>query len=152
MTLTAPAHRRPHIAARKFGYLIGITVNAVFLYLINIRPGWEVLPFLTADTPQILGLMNLSLVVGIVVNAAYVTYDPLWFKALGDFVTAAIGLAVLVRIWRVFPFDFSKGTFSWVLPVRAVLAVAIAGTVIAIFINFVLLLRHASVPSRKLVS
>ncbi len=142
MTLTAPAHHHPHITARKFGYLVGITVNAVFLYLIHVRPGWEVLPFLTADTPQVLGLMNLSLLAGMVVNAAYVAYDARWFRALGEIATAAIGLAVLARIWRVFPFDFSASSFTWVLPVRAALVMAIVGTILAIFVNLITFLRH----------
>lgn len=144
MTLTGPAHRtparpRPHLAARKFGYLIAIALNAVFFYVINIKPGWQVLPFLTPETPQVLGLLSFSFLAAIVVNTGYLLYDAPWCKALGDFLLAAIGLAVLERIWRVFPFTFT----GWpVLLIRAVLAVAIVGTVIAMIVNIVSLVRH----------
>jgi hypothetical protein len=100
-------------------------------------------PFLTPDTPQVLGLLNFSIVTGIVVNAAYLVYDARWFRALGDLATASIGLAVLARIWQVFPFDFGGYELGRiVLLARAVLILAIVGTVIGILVNFGLLLRH----------
>jgi hypothetical protein len=144
MTLTGPAHRtpahpRPNLAVRKFGYLIAITLNAVFFYLINVEPGWQVLPFLTPETPQVLALLNFSVIAAIVINTAYLLYDAPWCRALGDFLLAVVGLAVLERIWRVFPFTFT----GWpVLLIRTVLVVAIVGTVVAMIVNIVQLVRH----------
>ncbi|HZM84422.1 MAG TPA: hypothetical protein VFC19_52550 [Candidatus Limnocylindrales bacterium] len=143
MALTGPAHRthlRPHTAAHKFGYVVAITLNAVFYYLVNVRPGWQVLPFLTPETPQVLGVLNFSLLAAILVNTGYLLYDAPWCKALGEFILAAIGLAVLERIWRVFPFTF---TGRPVLLIHAVLVVAILGTVVAMIVNIVLLVRHS---------
>lgn len=143
MVLTGPAHRtlarpRPQRAARKFGYLIAITLNAVFFYLINVQPGWQVVPFLAPDTPLVLGLLNFSVIAAIVVNTVYLLYDAPWCKAVGDLLLAVIGLAVLERIWRVFPFTFT----GWpVLLIRAVLVLAIIGTVVAMIVNIVLLVR-----------
>jgi uncharacterized integral membrane protein len=146
MALTGPAHRtpahsRPHLAARKFGYLIAITLNAVIFYLINVQPGWQVLPFLTPETPQVLGLLNFSVIAAIVINTVYFLYDSPWCKALGDFLLAVIGLAVLERIWRVFPFTFTGWPVSLI---HAVLVVAIVGTVVAMMVNIVLLVRHSA--------
>ena len=144
MALTGPAHRtpvhsHPHTAAHKFGYLLAIALNAVFFYLVNVRPGWQVLPFLTADTPQVLSLLNFSMIATIIVNSVYLLYDAPWCKALGDFLLAAIALAVLERVWRVFPFTFT----GWpVLLIRTILVVAIVGTVIAMIINLVSFVRH----------
>lgn len=136
-----PAHPRPHTVAHKFGYLIAITVNAALFYLINVEPGWQVLPFLTPETPQVLGLINFSLVTAIVINTVYVLYDAPWCKALGGFLLATIGLAVLQRMWVVFPFAFTGG---WpVLLIHALLVVAIVGTVMAMIVDLVLLLRHS---------
>jgi len=136
-----PAHPRPHLAVRKFGYLIAITLNAVFFYLINVEPGWQVLPFLTSETPRVLGLVNFSVIAAIVINTVYLLYDAPWCKALGDFLLAVISLAVLERIWRVFPFTFT----GWpVLLIRAVLVVAIVGTVVAMIVNIVSLVRHSA--------
>ena len=102
MALTGPAHRtpahsRPHVAARKFGYLIAITLNTVFFYLINFQPGWQVLPFLTPETAQVLDLLNFSAIAAIVINTVYLVYDARRCKALGDFLLAIISLAVLHR-------------------------------------------------------
>jgi hypothetical protein len=146
MALTGPAHRtpahpRPHLAARKFGYLLAITLNAGFFYLINVEPGWQVLPFLTAETPQVLGLLNFSVIAAVVVNTVYLLYDARWCKAVGDFLLAVIGLAVLERIWRVFPFTST----GWpVLLIHALLVVAIVGTVASMIVNIVMLVRHSA--------
>jgi hypothetical protein len=42
-------------------------------------------------------------------------------KSLGDLVTTGVSLAVLVRIWQVFPFDFAGWSVDWSWLVRLVL-------------------------------
>ena len=44
--------------------------------------------------------------------------------------TTCAGLAALVRLWPVFPFDFTGTTFDWALTARIVLVVGLAGTAI----------------------
>lgn len=147
MTVTAPTPRapaparRPPVAARRVGYLIAAGINVVLLYLVNISPGWEAVPFLTEDTRQVLGLVNLSLVAGLVCNLVYVLVDPTWLKSLGDLLTTGIGLAVLVRLWQVFPFDFGDSAADWALVVRAVLVVGVIGSAIGIVVQLVSLVR-----------
>lgn len=116
MVVNAPT-RRPVAAARRVGYAIAAALAGGFWYLINVDPGWPVLPFLTEDFSRVLNLVNLSLWVGFVANMVYLIYDPPRFKALGDVLTTAIGLAVLVRLWQVFPFAFT-GSFDWALLLR----------------------------------
>jgi hypothetical protein len=70
------------------------------LFIINGRPGWQAIPFLTSDTGQVLWLVNLSLAAGIAANAVYLAYDPPWLKSLGDLATTGIGLATAIRIRR----------------------------------------------------
>jgi hypothetical protein len=82
MTLTAPRHR-PAATTRRFGYVVAVLINAVLLYAANVWPGWEAVPFLTADTALVMGLVNASIIVSLAANAAYVITDPPWFKALG---------------------------------------------------------------------
>jgi hypothetical protein len=139
MTITAPA-RRPSVAARRAGYVIAFAINAALLYVINIQPGWQALPFLTDSTSEVLGLVNISLAAGLAVNVAYFAHDARWVKALGDLITAGIGLAVAIRVWQVFPFEF-HGSFDWALPVRILLVVTMAGTGIAIVVQMVTLTR-----------
>lgn len=131
MTVTA-ASRRPTAAARRFGYFLAVLLNAAMLYLVNVWPGWEVLPFLTSRTSLVIGFVNASIVANLIANVLYLARDPAWLKALGDLVTTAVGLVALVRIWQVFPFDFGTTTFDWALVVRVVLVVAIVGSGIGI--------------------
>ena len=90
------------------------------------------------------------------VNLLYVAYDARWFVALGGLVTTGVGLVVLTRIWRVFPFAFGPG-FDWPLVMRVLLVLAIAGSAIALIVQPVQLLigqagarnGYAERPSRS---
>jgi hypothetical protein len=111
--------------------VIGSVVNAVLLFLVNVRPGWESVPFLTADTSLVLGLVNATLVVallsGLLCAAAV---DAPRVRALTDLAQNAVGLAALVRIWQVFPFAFDGDGVDWALVVRWVLGIGMFGSVI----------------------
>jgi hypothetical protein len=143
MTVTTAQRRpqrrpqpRPKPASRRFGYTIAMTVNAVLLYLVNVSPGWDAVPFLTHDTTQVIGWVNASIVAGIIANALYLT-DQQWFRALGEIVVTAIGLVALGRLWQVFPFAFDDDGVPWRDVARWVLAIGMAGSVIGLVVNLV---------------
>jgi hypothetical protein len=136
MTLTA-APKRPAVAARRFGYVVTVLVNAALLYAANGWPGWEAVPFLTGDTRLVIGMVNASIVVNIAANLVYLPRDPSWLKALGDMLTISVGFVALLRIWLVFPFDVGSGSFDWTLVVRIALGVAMVGSAIGIVAAFV---------------
>ncbi|GAA4607360.1 hypothetical protein BJY16_006296 [Actinoplanes octamycinicus] len=139
---TATVKSRPSAGARRFGYGVAAAINIVLLYLINVRPGWDVVPFLTADTSQIIPLVNASLLAGLVVDGIQSVRDPRWLVALGGLVTTSIGVAVLVRTWQVFPFDFGDAGFNWALLFRFGLVVAVAGALIGFVVQAVTLGRE----------
>lgn len=138
---TTATKQRPSVAARRTGYLVSVAINAVLLYLVNRRPGWDALPFLTSDTELVLGLVNASLIAGVVANLVYLLTDPPRIRALGDLVTTAIGLVAMVRIWQVFPFSFDDDGFPWETLFRVALVVGIVGSAIAIVVALVGLVR-----------
>ncbi|HET7397023.1 MAG TPA: hypothetical protein VFJ94_00765 [Intrasporangium sp.] len=138
MTTLAPP-RRPAVASRRFGYAVALLVNGAMLYAVNRWPGWEAVPFLTADTPKVLGIVNASIAAGVVANALYLLVDSVRFKALGDIVTTSIGLVAMVVIWQVFPFAFGPGSVDWALVVRVLGVVAIVGSGIAILVSLTVL-------------
>jgi len=117
MSTTAP-RRTESATARRVGYALAVLINGLLLSGVNVWPGWRVLPFLTEDTRQVLGLVNLSLIAGMIANAVYVITDRTWLKALGDLVTLGIGMAVLVGFWEVFPFDFTGSSLGWATVAR----------------------------------
>src|SRR3712207_2441377 len=107
-----PPVRSESDVARRTSYLVGAAVNAVVLYLVNVEPGWQAVPFLTEDTTQVLDMVNVTLCAGALAQLVYLFVDPPWFKTLGDLVTTGIGLATLVLVFRVFPFSFD-GAIPW---------------------------------------
>lgn len=125
-------------AGRRVGYVFGILANGVLLWLIHVWPGWDVVPFLTRDTPQVLGLVDASLVAGLLVNAAHLVRDPGWLTPAGTLVTTAFGLAATARVLQVFPFALAPG---WATAARVLLVVGIVGSVIGLIVAFVSLVR-----------
>ena len=147
MTLTETASKRPAVGDRRVGYFVAVLVNAAVLYAVNVWPGWQALPFLTEDIRLVLGLVNASMLVSIVANMVSFVADPRWLKALGDIVTTAVGIAALVRMWQVFPFDFSGSSFDWALVVRVAMGVAIGGSAIALVVAFVSFVKSVGRPA-----
>ena len=147
MTLTETASKRPAVGDRRVGCVVAVLVNAAVLYAVNVWPGWQALPFLTEDMQLVLGLVNASMLVSIVANMASFVADPRWLKALGDIVTTAVGIAALVRMWQVFPFDFSGSSFDWALVVRVAMGVAIGGSAIALVVAFVSFVKSVGRPA-----
>ena len=135
---------RPTVAARRMGYGIGALANAVLLYAVNIWPGWEALPFLSAETASVLALVNLSIVTNLAANAVYLVYDAAWLKALGTILTTTVGMITLVRIWQVFPFDFGGSPINWQLVMRILLIIGIVGSDIAIIVAFIALVKRGT--------
>ncbi len=118
----------------RFGYATSILVNAVLLFLLNIAPGWQVLPFLAPRMSEVMTPVNLALLVGLLANVAYLAHAADWFRHLGDVAVLGVGLVAGIRIWNVFPFDLPPG-FDWELVVRVLLMLGIVGTAIALVVT-----------------
>lgn len=136
-----PTRLEPSGAGRRFGYILAILINAGMLYVANNLLAWDILPFLTDSFEDVLPIINVSLAATMVVNAAYVFFDHQWFKSLTQVGVAGISMAATVRLYRVFPFDFTEYDFSWETLARAILIIAMVGIGIAIIAETVKLIR-----------
>ncbi len=125
-------------AGRVLGHLVGVLVNVVMLLAIHVWPGWDALPFLTGETPQVLGIIDASLVAGIVVHLLQLPGRPGWLNPAGLVVTSAFGVATSLRVLQVFPFDLSHG---WELVVRVLLVIGVVGAAIGVLAALVSLVR-----------
>ncbi len=96
--------RHSPVGWRAVGYAAAVAFNALLLLLINGWPGWQSLSFLTPQADSVVGLVNTSLVFGILLNLCYLVSDPEWLKGLGDAVSAAFATAILVALIRTWPF------------------------------------------------
>ncbi len=149
MTLAPPpapprarTRRRSSPLTRRVGYLAGATADAALLYLLHVEPGWEVLPFVTADAELVLLAVDVSIAAALLVHLVYVVHDPRWLRGLGDMVTTALALAALAQLWSVFPFSFTGTDVDWETITRFVLAFAIVGTAIGFLSGLATLLRN----------
>jgi hypothetical protein len=70
-------------------------------------------------------------------------HDPVWLKALGNLLTTLVAIAVGIRVWQVFPFDFGASA-GWALLVRVLLVVGIAGALIGALAWFTALVAPAT--------
>ena len=106
MTTTTVQRPRAARGARRFGYVVSVAVNLVMLALIHAWPGWDVIPFLTSRTTEVLPYVDASIVTTILVNTLYVVRDERATKAFGDLVINLVSLLSLIMFWQVWPFDF----------------------------------------------
>ena len=133
---------RPRPGARRLGYVIAIALNLLFLYLVHRRPGWDVVPILTDDTTRVLAFVDASIVASIAVNVVLLVRDPRAVKALGDITTSVFSLVAMIRIWQVWPFDFSGVWGGWRLLIQLGLGVGIFGVVVGIIAALAVLIRQ----------
>ena len=129
---------------RRFGYAVAIAGNVALLVIVNNILDWGWLPWLTADFREVLPVMNVSLGASIAVNAVYLLYDARGFKAGAELGLLIISLIVTIRIWRVFPFDFSAYDFGWGTLARWLLGLALFGIAVAMLVQVIQLGRLAA--------
>ncbi|WP_258723377.1 hypothetical protein [Cellulomonas sp. NS3] len=139
---------RPPLAARRVGYVVSAVAGVVLLWLVNVRPGWEAVPFLTAETATVLGVVDAAVAAGVLANLVFVAADPPWLRALGDVLVDVVGLVALVALWRTFPFAFAPGPVDWATVAHVALGISVAGTLIGIAVGLVRL-RQSLPPPRN---
>jgi hypothetical protein len=145
--MTATGYRvragRPSAASRRVGYAITIVVNAVLLFVVVNLLAWGWLPFLTDEFARVLPLLQLSLLATIAINVVYLWYDPPVFRSLMQIGLSGIALAVSLRVYDVYPFDFSPYVAAWDVAARVLLILAIIGTIVGIVAEVVRLAKTA---------
>lgn len=146
-TRTRPVERvveeRVTGGAKRFGYLLAAALNGVFLWIVHQLLDWGWPGFLTPEFDDVLPIVTVSFVAGVVANLAYAWNDRWPVKPVGEVTTAAIGFAVAVRTWQVFPFDFSAHDADWSWLVRMILVIVMIGAAIGAIAEFVRLAKGA---------
>lgn len=142
-----PSPARPDRLRRRGGYVAAIVVQLIGLYLVRHLVDWDV-PFLTASFDRVVPYIELSIVVSLAVNAAWLVLDPPWFRSLLQIGVNLAGLAPIVRMWQIFPFDLAADDRVWRVALRALLVVAFAGTVVGTVAELARLARAGHAPAR----
>ncbi|HET7846185.1 MAG TPA: hypothetical protein VFL72_01755 [Acidimicrobiia bacterium] len=148
MTATQHPHQMAGATTRpvstRFGYVVAIVINAVMLVVVNNILEWGWAPFLTDDFAELVWILDLSFLGTIVVNAIYLGYDPPWFKSASQIVLSFISMAVAIRTFQVFPFDFSGYQFNWEPLARFVIVLTMVAVGISIVVETAKLVRSAA--------
>ncbi len=133
--------------AKRFGYLVAATMNTIMLWVAHQLLDWEWPGFLTAEYDDVLPVITVSFVASIVANLVYAWHDGWPIKPIGELVTTTIGLVAALRIWQVFPVEFTGTDWSWL--VRLVLIVAVVGSALGIVTQLVNLARGPAVSGKS---
>lgn len=120
---------------RRFGYAVAAGINAVLYFVVSHIVEWEWPGFITADFDRVDEIVLLSLGASVVANLVYMWSDTMPLKAFMEATVNGVSLVATIRLWQVFPFDFSENSFDWTTITRVVLGVALIGTAIALITN-----------------
>ena len=139
---TAREESKSSASSRRAGYVVAVVVNAAMVFVVLNLLDWGVPPFLTEEFTLVVPLIVLSLVASMAANGAYLFFDPPWFRSLCQVGISVISLVVAIRMFQVFPFDFTGYDDQWSGVTRIVLVVAMAGSAIAVIAESVKLLSR----------
>ena len=128
-------------SSRRAGYAIAIALNIGFLVIVTNLVAWDWFPWLTEEFGDVVPYVVVSVAGTMAVNAAYLFFDPPWFKSLAELGTLVLSMIATVRTLQVFPFDFSDYGFAWGGLVRWILGVAIFGMAIGMIAHLAKLIR-----------
>ncbi len=133
------AFKKKSPAARRVGYVFALAFSILFLWIVNNIENWTV-QWVTQSWDNVLPWLQVSAVVNIAVYVAFFFHDSRGFFYVGRLALDGLGIAVSVRLFQVYPFDFQYlfGGWSWLNPVgRVLLVIGIVGIGIAIILRTV---------------
>lgn len=117
---------------RRVGYGFAIVINVILLWVVSNLVEWGWTGFITASFDDVVPIISFSLVLGIAVNVVYLFYDAGWARTVGDVLTSAVALLVMIQVFDVYPFEFGDG--PWDGATRAIIifiGIALAISVVA---------------------
>jgi hypothetical protein len=132
---------------RRAGYLIVVLLDLVMLWIAHQLLDWQWPSFLTGAFEDLLPWITASLAATAIVNLVWVFWDPEWFRHLTQFGLDVLSLAVAVRTWQIFPFDFSSYSSGWETLARVAIVVGIVGSAIGAVVELVKLARSGHRPA-----
>jgi hypothetical protein len=134
---------------RPSAYIGAVIFNAIFLYVLNRLPDWNV-PLLTEAFRDVLWAINLSLIVQIVGNFALIFHHPLILHHQAHIAFHTVSVVAIYTLYRAFPFDFSPIPIAWFgIFFRVVLIFALISTIVSGVVHLVKMLRLLFLPPRE---
>lgn len=92
---------------RRFGYIVSMIFNVIFLYAVNNLHNWHV-PFVNERFSEVLWIVNLTGAVNIFILFTFLFFDRRWYKSLMQAIINVFSLISTYFFWRVFPLDLPE--------------------------------------------
>lgn len=114
---------------KKAEHIANIIFNLIFLWILSRVPYWDI-PFLGDDYMVVLLVMKINCWVQIAANIVLLVLFILPLRYLVKLIAEAAGLAALMVLYYLYPFDFSNyhnmGWLDKVLPILFIIAMVIS--------------------------
>ncbi|PIS43010.1 MAG: hypothetical protein COT24_00525 [Candidatus Kerfeldbacteria bacterium CG08_land_8_20_14_0_20_40_16] len=121
---------------RKPGYIVNVVLNILFLYVANHLIVWEA-QFIKGEWAQVLGIINVSIIMNLIAYALFVLYDGRLFYLVSRSALDVVSFIVGYRLYKVFPFDFNgffeMGWLNEVVPYLLILGMV--GIIISLIVR-----------------
>ncbi len=119
---------------KKGEYIANIIFNLIFLWILSRVPHWNI-PFLADDYMVVLLVMKINCLVQIAANIVLLILFIRPLRYVVKIIAEAAGLAALMVMYYLYPFDFSNfhnlGWLDKVLPILFIIGMVV--TVVKIF-------------------
>lgn len=127
---------------RILGHLLLVIIFALIMYVFNNMIRWEA-QVVTTDWSKVLSILNISLGLTILAHLFFIFYDPKKLQSAVQIIIDVVGLAVLYRMFTVYPFKFELFfEQAWLNSgFKIILPFLIAATLIGIITRLVKLLK-----------
>ena len=108
---------------------------------------WQMDTFITSDFSLWLPILNTTLALAILAHALFIVYDKYILRQVGRLVLGVLGLATVVSLLAIFPFDFNvipnmDASYWAPFGVAATLIFISLGIAIGIVVRFIGLVVH----------
>jgi len=114
---------------KKAEHIANIILNLIFLWILSRVPYWDI-PFLGDDYMVVVLVMKINCWVQIAANIVLLVLFILPLRYLVKLIAEAAGLAALMVLYYLYPFDFSNyhnmGWLDKVLPILFIIAMVIS--------------------------
>ncbi len=145
---TRPTARRSR-SARRVGYALTAGVNLIAWWITLNLLDWGWPSFLTGAFEDLSALIGFSLAATAVMNLTWMAHDPPRFKHTAQIALNVVSMAVTIRTWQVFPFDFSTFSYDWTVVVRLAIGASMLGLIVASVSELVKVVPLAGDDERK---
>lgn len=117
---------------RAVGDVVTIGINLAVLYVVRHVVEWGWPGFITVEFDVVEPWISASLLATVVASLVYLVADEPIIRRMGGVVVGIVSLLATIRLWQVYPFDFSSYDFPWSTVTTVVLALAVFGTGVGI--------------------